>query len=102
MMKHKLVRYKVKPEAVAENRRLTEGVFKALQATAPDDVSDMVLELEDGSFVHLKSDGTAGAFELSELAAFQSFTRGIGGRVEEPPQSREARLVGGYRIAFGT
>jgi len=101
-MKHKLVRYKVRPEAVAENRRLIEGVFEALQATAPEDVSYMVLELEDGSFIHLKSDGTAGGFELGELPAFQSFRRGIGERCEEAPQSREARLVGAYRTTLGT
>jgi hypothetical protein len=38
-MKHKLVHYKVKPEAVTENRRLVEGVFAALRARAPEDVS---------------------------------------------------------------
>jgi len=31
-MKHKLVRYRVKPEAAAENVRLVEAVFDALQA----------------------------------------------------------------------
>src|SRR4029450_7708443 len=73
VMKHKLVRYKVKPEAVAENRHLVEAVFEALQARAPEDVSYMVIELGDGSFVHLKTDLTEGAFELGELPAFQAF-----------------------------
>ena len=99
-MKHMLVRYKAKPEAVAENRRLIEGVFEALHARAPKDISYMVLELDDGSFVHLKSDAAEGAFELGELPAFQAFRRGIGERCEEPPQSREAKLVGSYRMAF--
>jgi len=99
-MKRKLVRYKAKPEAVAENRRLIEAVFEQLQAMAPESVSYMVIELGDGSFVHLKSDAYDGAFELGELPAFQSFTRGIGERCEEPPQSQEARLVGSYRMAM--
>jgi len=55
-MKHRLVLYKVKPEAVAENRRLIEAVFKELPARAPEGLSYMVIELEDGNFVHLKSD----------------------------------------------
>jgi RNA polymerase sigma-70 factor, ECF subfamily len=76
-MKHKLVRYKVKPEAAAENRRLIETVFGALQARSPEDISYMVLELEDGSFVHLKTDFREGAFDLGELPAFQAFSSGI-------------------------
>jgi hypothetical protein len=54
-MKCKLVRYKAKPEVVAKNRRLIEAVFEQLQARAPDSVSYMVIELGNGSFVHLKS-----------------------------------------------
>jgi hypothetical protein len=100
-MKHKLVRYKVKPEAVAENRHLVEAVFEALQARAPEDVSYMVIELGDGSFVHLKTDLVEGAFELGELPAFQAFRHGIGERCEELPQSSEASIVGRYRIAAG-
>jgi hypothetical protein len=99
-MKHPFVRYKAKPKAVAENRRLVEVVFEALHANAPEDVSYMVIELEDGSFVHLKSDIAEGAFELGELPAFQDFRWGIGERCEEPPQAHEARLVGRYRMAF--
>jgi hypothetical protein len=48
-MKHKLVRYKAKPEAVAENRRLIDAVFEALHAKAPEGVSYMVIELGDGT-----------------------------------------------------
>jgi hypothetical protein len=51
-MKHKLVRYKSKPEAFAENRCLIEAVFEQLHARAPWDVSYLVIELGDGSFVH--------------------------------------------------
>src|SRR5215471_10345266 len=71
-MKRKLVRYKAKPEAVAENRRLIEAVFEQLEAMAPESVSYMVIELGDGSFVHLKSDAYDGAFELGEREAIQA------------------------------
>jgi hypothetical protein len=100
-MKQMFVRYKAKPKAVAENRRLVEAVFEELRAKAPEDVSYMVIELGDGSFVHLKSDAAEGAFELVELRAFQAFRRGIGERCEEPPQSHEARLIGSYGKAVG-
>jgi hypothetical protein len=99
-MKHLLVRYKVKPEALAEHRRLIEAVFEALQARGPEDVSYMVIELGDGSFFHLKTDLAEGAFDITELPAFQAFGRGIGERAEERPRSAEARLVGSYRVAF--
>src|SRR4029453_17095283 len=98
-MKRMLVRYKKKPEALAEHRRLIEAVFEGLHAKAPKDISYMVLELGDGSFVHLKSDAVEGAFQMSGLPAFQVFTSGIGERTEEPPQTQEAKLVGSYRIA---
>jgi hypothetical protein len=99
-MKHTLVRYRVKPEAVEANRRLIEAVFKALQARAPEDVSYLAVELGDGSFVHLKTDLADRAFELTELPEFQAFRRGIDERTEEEPRAAEARLVGSYRMAF--
>ena len=51
----------------------------------------MVIELEDGNFVHLKSDAAEGAFELGGLTAFQAYRRRIGERCEVPPQSHEGR-----------
>jgi hypothetical protein len=100
-MKHKLVRYKVKPEAAAENRRLVEAVFDALQAQSPEDISYMVIELGDGSFVHFKTDFAEESFEMGGLPAFQAFRRGIAERCDEPPQASDARIVGRYRIATG-
>jgi hypothetical protein len=58
----------------------------------------MAVELEDGSFVHLKSDAVEGAFDLSELPAFQAFTSGIRERCVEQPQLSEARIVGRYGV----
>ena len=52
------------------SRRLIDAVFEALQARAPEGVSYMVIELGEGSFVHLKSDAAEGAFELGELPGY--------------------------------
>jgi hypothetical protein len=97
-MKHKLVRYRVKPEAVAENRRLVEAVFEALQAQSPEDFSYLVIELGDGSFVHLVTDSGDGAFELGDLSAVQAFRRGIAERCDEQPQVSDASIIGRYPI----
>jgi hypothetical protein len=99
-MKHKLVRYRVKPEAAAENRRLVEAVLDALMVQAPERVSYMVVELEDGSFVHLKTDFGDEDFEMGDLPAFQAFRRDIAERCEEPPRASDARIVGHYRMRF--
>jgi hypothetical protein len=101
-MKHLLVRYKVKQEALSEHRSLIEAAFDALQDQAPEDISYMAVELGDGNFVHLKTDLTEGAFDLSDLPAFQDFTRGIKERCEEQPQFfSDARVLGNYRMTFG-
>ena len=72
-------------------------MFEALRATAPEDVSYMVIELGDGSFLHLKTDLTDVAFEMSDLPAFRAFRDSIAERYEEPPRSSEAKIVGRYR-----
>jgi hypothetical protein len=94
-----LVRYRTKPGAAAENRRLIEAMFEALQAQAPEDLRYMVFEYGDGSFIHLKTDLAEGEFELDKLPAVQAFRHGIRERCEEPPQPAEARLVGSYGLA---
>jgi len=100
-MKHKLVRYKVKPEAAAENRRLVEAVFEALQAESPKDFGYTVIELGDGSLVHLVTDFGDEAFKLGALPSVQAFRRGIAERCDEQPQSSDASIVGHYGNAAG-
>jgi len=60
----------------------------------------MVLELEDGSFVHLKTDFREGAIDLGKLPAFQVFRRGIAERCGERPRASDANIVGRYRMRF--
>lgn len=99
-MKRVVVRYTVKPDKVEENRALIERVFRELQAKTPDGVRYMVLQLADDSFLHVAEtdDGAAG---LPDLEAFQAFRRGLAERWIEPPQSRDAAVVGNYRLKAG-
>jgi hypothetical protein len=100
-MNHRLVRYRVKPEALSEHRSLIGAVFDALQERAPEDIGYMVVELGDGRFVHFKTDLREAAFDLSDLPEFKAFTRDIAARCDEQPQASEARIVGNYRTRFG-
>jgi hypothetical protein len=68
-----LVRYRVRPEKVAENEKLIRDVFRELQAKAPDDVRYLVLSLSDGTFCHLVEDRSK---KIPALDAFAAFRRG--------------------------
>jgi hypothetical protein len=52
-MGYKLIRYSVKDTGLEENRALVAKVFEALDETAPQSVRYLVLELDDGEFVHV-------------------------------------------------
>ncbi|WP_353641890.1 hypothetical protein [Mesorhizobium sp. WSM2239] len=96
-MKRTLVRYRTKPESIAENERLIKDVFKELHAQAPEGIRYMALKLADGSFVHLvESDG--GDSPLPKLDAFRKFQADLKERVMEQPQANEATIVGDYRM----
>ena len=99
-MKRTVVRYKAKPEMVAENERVIANVFKELQANAPQDVRYMVLKLADGSFVHFAAADSAetSAAALQRFEAFRTFQSNAKSRCIEPPQSNEATIVGNYRM----
>lgn len=99
-MKRIVVRYTVRPDKVEENRSLIEQVFKQLRDTAPDGLRYMVLHLADDSFVHV-AETEDGAPGLPSFEAFQAFRQGLGQRWVEPPQSRDAHIVGNYRFKSG-
>jgi hypothetical protein len=50
-MKHKVARYKTKPERAEENARLMVSVFAELKPRAPNGVRYLALKFGDGSFV---------------------------------------------------
>jgi hypothetical protein len=98
-MKRTLVRYKIKPEQVQENARLIKLVFQELQAKSPDSARYMVLQLNDGTFVHFATvESTDGAHPITSLEAFRAFQSGIKERCMELPQSGDATIVGNYRM----
>ena len=98
-MKRTLVRYRIKPEQVEENARLIGRVFEDLKAKAPDGVRYLVLQLEDGTFVHFAAtENKDGPHPITSLEAFRTFQSGIKERCMEPPRSGDAAIVGNYRM----
>ena len=96
-MKRVIVRYRVKPERVAENEELVRGVYAELHEAAPDGLRYGTFRLEDGvSFVHIAEHGDDNP--LRQIAAFQRFQEGIGDRCDEPPVAVEMREIGTYRL----
>jgi hypothetical protein len=98
-MKQTLVRYKIKPDQVEDNARLIRRVFEELKAKSLDDARYMVLQLEDGTFVHFATvESAGGPHPITSLEAFRAFQSGIKERCMELPQSGDATIVGNYRM----
>jgi hypothetical protein len=94
-----MVRYKVKPDAAAENERLIGQVFAQLARDKPTGMRYQVFKLGDGvSFVHVGSSEAGGAEgnPLVKLEAFKNFTAGIKERCEEAPVTVEMQAIGAY------
>ncbi|MDP6352543.1 MAG: hypothetical protein QF926_05040 [Alphaproteobacteria bacterium] len=102
-MKTVMVRYKVKPGRIDENRQYIDRVFEALSQSRPEGLRYASFRMPDGvSFVHVASVDTAdGTNPLSETPAFQAFTADIRERCDEPPAAVELELVGSYRLVDG-
>jgi hypothetical protein len=101
-MKRIMVRYKVKPEFVAENERDIKRVFEQLAGERPPGVRNASFKLADGvSFMHIVSlETTADRSPLSELPAFNAFTAAVEKRCAEHPVVTNLTEVGSYQI-FG-
>jgi hypothetical protein len=99
MQKRLVTRYATaSPEAADENQRRIEGVFDELGATAPGNVSYLVLRLADGSFVHV-SFHDHGEDEINPIAstkAFAHFQDGHETRRAGGVDQQTATLVGSY------
>jgi hypothetical protein len=99
-MKMTMVRYKVKPERVAENVSLIEAVYAELAAEPREGLRYATFTMEDGvSFVHLATvaEGIEGN-PLTQVAAFGRFTAEIGDRCEELPVTAQIDQVGSFRF----
>jgi hypothetical protein len=97
-----MVRYRVKPDRVAENEELVRAVYEELHRTQPAGLRYATFRLDDGvSFVHLAVETAAGRSPLSELAAFRRFTGEINVRCDEAPQVTELAEIGSFRLPGG-
>jgi len=99
MHKRLVTRYATKsPAAADENQRRIEGVFAELAASKPDNVSYLVLRLEDGSFVHVSfhDHGDDEVNPITSTASFAHFQDRHADRREGDIDQQKASLVGAY------
>lgn len=97
-MKRVMVRYKVKPDRVAENEELVRAVYDELAHTQPDGFSYATFRLEDGvSFAHIAFTED-GLNPLADVAAFARFQENIRDRLEEGPIVAQLAQIGSFRL----
>ena len=98
-----MVRYKVKPDRVDENKGLIEKVFAHLDQSRPPGLRYASFRMEDGvSFLHIAvRESDEGEHPLSGTPAFQAFVAQIEDRCDEPPLAVELERIGGYRFFGG-
>lgn len=99
-MRRIMVRYRVKPERVAENEESVRAVYAELERVRPQGLRYATLRLADGvTFVHIAEHGDPNP--LQQVAAFQRFTASVRDRCETPPESTELTEIGSYRVFSG-
>jgi hypothetical protein len=100
MKKRVLVRYKVKPDRVAENEALVRQVFEQLERDHPENLRYATFRFPDGvTFAHIVSlEGEDNSHPLADLESFKAFTARIRERCEEPPLAVELSVIGSYRF----
>jgi hypothetical protein len=97
-MRTVMVRYRVKPDRVAENEELVRAVYAELAETRPAGLQYATFRLDDGAtFVHVAAQAT-GDNPLTRVAAFQRFQENIRERCDEPPTVTETSLVGSFKL----
>lgn len=97
-MDYTVIRYRVKENSVDENRSLIRKVFEELEQVDPKGFRYLVLELEDGEFMHIVgASDQSDASPLPGLAAFRSFTERHGERRSTPVVRSAARITGNFR-----
>jgi hypothetical protein len=95
-----LVRYKVRPDRVAENEKLVRAVYEELAVTQPGGLRYATFKLDDGvSFAHLAITGD-GPNPLAQVAAFRRFQERVAERCEEQPVATTLSEIGSFRL-FG-
>ncbi|MES1218863.1 MAG: hypothetical protein ABUT20_25380, partial [Bacteroidota bacterium] len=99
-MKKVLVRYKIKPEKVAENEALVKEVYKELLAKAPEGFHYSTYKLADGvSFVHIAfADTEQINSAFTNLPAFKNFQANIKDRCDELTVAGPVTVIGAYNF----
>jgi hypothetical protein len=93
-----MVRYRVKPTAVAENEQLVRDVYAELAERQPDGFHYGTFKLDDGvTFVHLATQ-EAEENPLGSVAAFARFQENLRERCDEPPVLVQLEEVGSFRF----
>jgi hypothetical protein len=93
-----MVRYRIKPDRVAENERLVRAVYDELDEVAPAGLRYATFRLEDGvSFMHLAL-SDAGPAPLQSLQAFRRFRESLPERWEAPLARSVLSPIGSYRV----
>ena len=98
MEKRLVTQYAMKSvDAAAENQRRIEAVFAELEASAPDNVSYLVLRLADDSFIHVSfHDHGDEVNPISSTEAFAWFQEGHADRRQGDVNQQVATRVGAY------
>jgi hypothetical protein len=99
-MKRVMVRYKVKPDRVAENETLVRAVYDELQRTQPAGLRYATFRCDDGvSFVHIATVETEdGRSPLPEVTAFKQFQQDIRDRCDEAPVATQLHEIGSFDL----
>ncbi|MGB8965176.1 MAG: hypothetical protein WCB99_06010 [Candidatus Cybelea sp.] len=97
-MKNTVIRYKVKPERIEENRQLIAAVFAELSSKAPEGISYANFAADDGTFVHIVASETEDRSALTSLRSFERFTQDVADRFLESAQVADVTIVGNYRL----
>ncbi len=99
-MRRQIVIYKTKSGQDAENQRLLNAVFEELRAKEPKDVRYLAFHLSDETYVHIVFTDTPASEPgpLSKLDAFRAYQADVRGRLQAPPMTGEATIIGDYRM----
>src|SRR4051812_7274066 len=98
-MMRRLIRYRTRPDTSDTNAALISAVFAELEAANPEGLRYLSLRLDDDTFFHIvETPADDGSSVLPKWGAFRAFQSGIRERCADPPQVRQATVVGNYRM----
>ena len=101
MQRLTMVRYATRPEASAENERLSRAVFDQIRAEAPADIAYGLFRIDD-EFIHLFVNLAADNSDaVTETSAFHAFQADLAKRSSTPvqPTRLSVELIDSYGLA---